>query len=53
MISGVMFILLGEAILAASLPLFIWLADFVAARMPDRSCFLGSSRALSLVLWDP
>ena len=29
MISGVFFILLGEAILAASLPLFIWFAAFV------------------------
>jgi protein-S-isoprenylcysteine O-methyltransferase Ste14 len=29
MISGVFFILLGEAILAASLPLFCWFAFFV------------------------
>jgi protein-S-isoprenylcysteine O-methyltransferase Ste14 len=31
MISGVMFILFGEAVLAASLPLLIWFATFVVA----------------------
>jgi len=33
MISGVMFILLGEVLLSASLPLFIWFAIFVAVNV--------------------
>ena len=33
MISGVMFIVLGEVLLAASLPLLIWFAVFVGANM--------------------
>jgi len=33
MISGVMFVLVGEVVLAASLPLFIWFAVFVVVNL--------------------